>query len=204
MSGAHWLRSYAHLDSPLHRAPAAPKLFAALGILAGVAFVPAPYALWTAPVLIAVLVAAGAAGVPKRAFLARLAIAQPFVLGVAGLTLFQRRGLDAFAAVALRTTTCVATMQLLANTTPFPDILRAMDRVHIPQALVATLALLHRYLHVLFDESLRMKRARAARTWRADCWTAWRSLVSVVATSFARSVSRAERIAAAMRARGAP
>lgn len=121
MSGAHWRRSYAHLDSPVHRAPAWLKLLATLALVIGVALVPVGHAIWTGPVLIAVLVGARASRVPLRAFVARLAVVQPFVLGVAVLALFQGRGLDACAAVAFKTTTCVTAVQLLAHTTPFPE-----------------------------------------------------------------------------------
>jgi len=202
MSGAHWLRSYAHLDSPVHRAPAWLKLLATLALVTGVAFVPVAHSIWTAPILAAVLVVARVARVPLWAFLARLAIVQPFVLSVAVLALFQGRGLDVSLAIALKSTACVALVQLLANSTPFPEILQVLQRARVPRALVVALALLHRYLHVLVEESSRMRRARAARTWKTGRWAAWRSLSSVVAISFVRSVARVERIAAAMRARG--
>jgi cobalt/nickel transport system permease protein len=135
-----------------------------------------------------------AAGVPVSAILLRLAVVQPFVLSVALLALFQGRGLTVFAAIALKTTTCVAALQLLSHTTPVSDILRAMT--------TSALGLLDRFLHVLLEESRRMRRARAARTWRRGRWVAWRFLASVVAVSFIRSMARAERVAVAMRARG--
>ncbi|HXX67977.1 MAG TPA: cobalt ECF transporter T component CbiQ [Polyangiaceae bacterium] len=202
MSRAHWLRSYANLDSPIHRASASLKLLAALALVTAIAFVPVERAYWTVLVLVAILLGARAAGVPLRAFLTRLAIAQPFVLSVALLALFQRRGLDVCGAIVLKSTACVAAVQLLAHTTPFPDLLRVMARVRVPRALVTTLALLHRYLYILVDETRRMRQARAARTWSVDRRTAWRSLASVIAVSFVRSSARADRVEAAMRARG--
>jgi cobalt/nickel transport system permease protein len=74
--------------------------------------------------------------------------------------------------------------------------------MRVPRALVVALGLLDRFLHVLLEESRRMRRARAARTWRRGRWVAWRFLASVVAVSFIRSMARAERVAVAMRARG--
>jgi len=202
MSGAHWLRSYAELDSPIHRAPAPLKLLATLGFVTAIAFVPVERALWTAPLLVAVLLGARAARVPIGAFFSRLAIAQPFVLSVALLALFRHRGLDVCAAIAVKSTACVAAVQLLSHTTPFPEVLAVMERMRFPRPLVATLALLHRYLYVLVDESRRMRQARAARTWQTDRRATWRSLSSVIAVSLVRSSARAERISAAMRARG--
>ena len=202
MSGFHLLRSYVQGDSWLHRAGAGSKLLVALALAVGVALVPVEWAPWTAVALAVVLILARTARVPLGAFLARLALVQPFILGVAVLALFQGRGVAVFVALAVKSTTCVAAIQLLAATTPFADVLDALARARVPRPFVQVLALLHRYLFVLMEESRRMRRARTARTWRRGTWVTWRGLASGVATSFVRSVSRAERIAVAMRARG--
>jgi cobalt/nickel transport system permease protein len=206
MSGPHLLRSYAHLDSPIHRLPASIKLLATLLLVTGLALVPVAHAGWTVVALALLVVLVRAARIPRSVFVARLALAQPFVLGVAVLALFQGRGLSVFAALALKSTACVAAVQLLAHTTRFQDLLDALRRARLPGALIATLALLHRYLFVLVEESRRMRRARMARTWTARGqtarWQTWTALSSVIAVSFVRSVTRAERIATAMRARG--
>ena len=204
MSGAHLLRSYSHLDSALHRAPASAKLAAALGLVVLVALVPVERAIWVLVPLAAIVGLSRAAGIPLSAFVSRVALAQPFVLGVAVLALFQGRGLEIFLAIVLKSTTCVAAVQLLAHTTPFADTLSVLRRAHVPEVLVVTLGLLARYLVVLVDETQRMRRARAARTWRAGRWVQWPALSSVIAVSFVRSAARAERIYVAMRARGGP
>jgi cobalt/nickel transport system permease protein len=202
MSGVHALPIHAEIDSPIHRAPASTKLAATLAFVAALALMPAERWGWMAAAVVAVFVAQRVARLPLAASLARLAVAQPFVLGVAVLSLFQGRGLVVFASVALKATACVAAVQLLAATTKVGELLAVLRRAHVPEALVSTLALLHRYLFVLVEESSRMRRARRARTWRATRWEAWKALASVVAVSFVRSVTRAERVSAAMRARG--
>jgi cobalt/nickel transport system permease protein len=202
MSGLHRLRSYEHLDSPVHRAPASLKLLAALALVLGVAMVPVGRAAWVMAVLAGLVALSRVARVPLSAFVARIAIAEPFVLGVAILALFQGRGLATFLAIALKSTTCLAAVQLLAQTTSFPDILDALRRARVPVLLIHTLALLHRYLFVLVEETHRMRRARAARTWQSRRWATWRALSSVIAVSFVRSAARAERVYTAMRARG--
>jgi cobalt/nickel transport system permease protein len=202
MSGVHRLRGYDHLDSPVHRAPAAAKLLAVLVLVLAIAVVPVNRAGWVFLVLFGLTGVARAGRVPVGAFVARLAIAEPFVLGVAVLSLFQGRGLAVFLAVALKSTTCVAAVQLLAHTTPLQDILEALRRARVPAVLVHTLGLAHRYLFVLVDETHRMRRARAARTWHTRRWGTWKALSGVIAVSFVRSAARAERIYAAMRARG--
>jgi cobalt/nickel transport system permease protein len=202
MSGVHRLRSYEHVDSPVHRAPPHLKLPAALLLVITIAFVPVAREGWLVLVLLGLAGVARAARVPIGAFVARVAIAEPFILGVAVLSLFQGRGVAIFLAVALKSTTCVAAVQLLAHTTPFQDILDVLRRARVPAVLIHTLGLTHRYLFVLVEETRRMQRARAARTWQSRRGSSWKALASVIAVSFVRSAARAERIYVAMRARG--
>jgi len=63
-------------------------------------------------------------------------------------------------------------------------------------------ALLYRYLFVLLDEMERMNRARHSRTFTQHRWRTWKNLASVIGQLFVRSTERAERIYAAMCARG--
>jgi cobalt/nickel transport system permease protein len=202
MSGIHRLRSYEYLDSAVHRAPALAKLLTALLLVLSIALVPVGDAGWVGVVLLGLAGIARAARVPLSTFVARIAIAEPFVLGIAVLSLFQGKGIAVFLAVALKSTTCVAAVQLLAHTTPFQDVLDVLSGARVPAVLVHTLGLLHRYLFVLVEEMHRMRRARAARTWQSRRWRTWNALSSVVGVSFLRSTARAERIYAAMRARG--
>jgi len=202
MSGRHLLPSYRHVDSAIHRAPAWAKLSGTLLLALALAFVPARHVGWMLLAPVALVVLARLARVPLAALATRVALAEPFVLGLAVLSLFQGGGLAVFAAIVVKSTTCVAAVQLLAHTTPFPEILAALGRARVPVALIWTLALLHRYLYVLVDETTRMQRARAARTWELGRIGLWRTQASVIAVSFVRSVTRAERIYAAMLARG--
>jgi cobalt ECF transporter T component CbiQ len=202
MSAAHLLSSYAHLDSPVHRAPAGAKLAVSVGLVVAIMAVPRDVAVWTLALLPVLLAVARAARVPLRAVIAGLAMALPFLAGVAALALFQRRGLDLFVALLARSMVAVLTVQLLANTTPVSDLLRAMKRAHVPSALLTTVALLHRYLFLIADESQRMRRAKRGRTLRTRRFELWRSLGTTLGLLFVRTVSRAERVHAAMRARG--
>ncbi len=202
MSGTHRLRSCAHKDSPNNRAPSSLNLAGAVGTVLAIAIVPAHATALSVFALAAVFVVSRVARLPLSVLLARLAIVQPFVLGVAVLSLFQGKGLAVFAAITLKSTASLAVLQLLAQTTPFHDLLDTLRRLKMPRALVLALALLHRYLFVLLEESQRMRRARGVRTWQRERGGSWRMLSSVIAGSFARSVTRAERISTAMRARG--
>ncbi len=78
-----------------------------------------------------------------------------------------------------------------------------LRRVRVPAILVTTLGLTERYLVVLRDEASRMRRARKARTFVRSRRAAWTASASVAAHLFVRTSLRAERIHAAMLARGA-
>jgi len=124
------------------------------------------------------------------------------VLGVAGLALLQPNGLNAMIVLVVRSTLSLMTMLLLTNTTPFAELLRVLRRVGLPELLVTTLHLMVRYLFVLVQESERMRRARRSRTFVTGRRLAWRSSATLLGQLFVRSSERANRIYAAMCARG--
>jgi len=197
-----FLDRWSRLDSPIHRLPAGVKLPAALGLV--VLVVALPRASWRAFLGIAVLLIdmAVLSRIPIRFIAWRLLTLEPLALGVAGLALFQPDGGRIFATLLAKTTLCLFTMILLSNTTPFSALLAVMRRACVPALLVSTLALMYRYLFVLTDEAQRMRRARMSRTFRPGRWWTWRILATVIGQLFVRSTERAERIYAAMAARG--
>jgi cobalt/nickel transport system permease protein len=193
---------YSYSDSPIHRRPAALKMAVALAIV--IATVVMPIGRWDGFVVIALVLigVAAVSRVPGTFILRRLVMLEPLALGVAGLTLFQPHGGRVFATLLAKTTLCLLTMILLSNTTPFSALLDVMKRARVPDILVSTLALTYRYLFVLVDEAQRMRRARASRTFRTQRMWTWRALATVIGQLFVRSTERAERIYAAMTARG--
>ena len=196
------LDRHSRLDSPIHRLPAAVKLVAAVGLVVATVLLPASRPAGFALVAVAVVVAAVLSRIPAAFFGQRLLLLEPLALGVAVLAIFQPGGWRVFATVMVRTNLCLLTMILLSNTTPFADVLRVLQRVRVPPLLVTTLALMYRYLFVLADEVGRMGRARASRTFSPRRGVAWRSFAGIVSQLFIRSTERAERIYAAMCARG--
>lgn len=135
--------------------------------------------------------------------LRRLLLLEPFVFGVAALSLWQPHGWGAFWHAVARSTLCLAVLVLLAATTPFSEIVRVLRAWKVPALLLTTLTLMDRYLFVLVEESGRMQRARASRTFAPRSRVAvWYSLAEMLGQLFVRAVARAERIYAAMCARG--
>jgi len=132
----------------------------------------------------------------------RLLVVEFFVIGIAVLSLVSPKATPVFLSALIKSNLCVIAMLLLTWTTPFHDILQELRRLRMPLVMLTTLALMYRYLPVLADESRRMQRARAARTFSRRRLLAWHSLSTILGQLFVRSAERAERIYLAMCARG--
>ncbi len=196
------LDSLSGLDSPVHRLPAWLKLLSAVGIVILTVLAPPEWWFLYAVEAAGVPAVAALARIPQRFLLRRVALLEPFVIGVALLALFQPAGLRVFAFLMIRSTLCLAVMVLLANTTPFSQLLGVMQRLRVPALLITTLALMYRYLFVLVDETHRMRMARRSRTFTHTRTWSWRSGSGIISQLFIRATERAERIYSAMCARG--
>ena len=167
--------------SPVHRLDPRTKLIAFTTVT--IVAVSTPLGAW--PVWLACLaVLAGAAllaHVGIGTIWRRARIVLPLVLFVGAFVPFVRdggsswelgplsvssTGLAVFAAVAAKATIGTASAVLLAATTTFPHILRALERLRAPRLFVLVAAFMYRYLFVIRDEVQRMRAALAARGYR--------------------------------------
>jgi cobalt/nickel transport system permease protein len=189
-------------DSLVYRLPAALKLGVALVIIVATVLVPIQWQAWFIGVAGLLILTAGMSRLQLFCLFRRLLVLSPFVLGVVLVNAFQPAGRDRWLAVAVKSVLCLLTVILVSNTTPFSQILRALKSIRVPALLITTLALMHRYLFVLMDESERMRRARASRTFTRGRRFHWNTLATVVGQLFIRASERAERIYDAMCARG--
>jgi len=197
----YWDR-YSRIDSPVHRRPAALKAAAALGLILVTVVPPHPPVFLLASVAVLLLILIAASRIPPVFFLERLLFFEPFILTVAALALFQPAGFPKFVTLVVKSTLSLITVILLANATPFHEVLRVLRGIHVPSVFVTLLALMYRYIFVLADETQRMRRARQSRTFGRRRERTWILLSRIVGQLFLRSTERAERIYAAMSARG--
>lgn len=192
--------------SPVHRAPAVLKLALALTIIVGTVMVPLSWRLWFEVTGACLVLTAVLARLSLLFLFKRLLVLSPFVLGVLLVNAFQPTFHGGHgggpAGLVVRSAICLFTVVLLSNTTPFGQVLAVLRWGRVPVLLVTTLALMHRYLYVLLDESERLRRARASRTFGRRRRARWKVLGTVVGQLFVRASERAERIYAAMCARG--
>jgi cobalt/nickel transport system permease protein len=178
------------------------RLLATLLLLAGTALLPRRLTSWFLAPAAVLLLLWGVSRMPLRYTVRRLLLVEWFVLGIALLTLLSPAAWPLFCSTVIKSNLCVLTLLLLTWTTSFPELLQELRRLHLPPVMLTTLALMYRYLPVLAEESHRMQRARASRSFRRRRFPAWQELSLIVARLFARSADRAERIYLAMCARG--
>jgi cobalt/nickel transport system permease protein len=189
-------------ESPVHHMPAVAKLVAALVVVMGTALMPRTQA-WSLAAVAGVLVLViMLSRLPLIRIMARVLIVEPFVAGVALLSLLQPHGLGIFLGLITKSTLCIMAMMILTGTTPFSDLLDALRRLRVPGILVTTLALMYRYLFLLLDELERMRKARTSRTFSKRRFQLWHALSTTAAQLFIRTSLRAEHVYAAMCARG--
>ena len=118
-------------------------------------------------------------------------------------------GLIRFVSIVIRSWLSVQMAILLVATTQFPDLMHALRHLHMPQILVAVVSFTYRYLFVLSDETVRLLRAREARSARLPGYKSggsipWRAKTAghMVGQLFLRSYDRSDRIYNAMLSRG--
>ncbi|HEV2208487.1 MAG TPA: cobalt ECF transporter T component CbiQ [Verrucomicrobiae bacterium] len=188
--------------APLFHVEARIKLLGALALLVGIALLPRRLTLlylFPSGVVLALWLWAR---MPFGYALRRLFVVEWFVLGIGLLTLLHPGSLPLFFSIVAKSNLCMLTVLLLTWTTPFQDLLQALRRFRFPPVMLGTLALMYRYLPLLVEESRRMHRARASRTFSRRRGLAWHNLAAIIAQLFVRSAERAERIYLAMCARG--
>lgn len=215
--GFRHLDQFAHVDSPLTRRSPTVRLLGTVILAVGGALL--PLGAWPQLGVLALLVLALArlGRIQPGPFLARflppftfviLASAALLVLAP-GQTVAQvgplsvtDAGLLRFGSVAGRAAIGLGAAVILVCTTSFPEILRGLRALRLPDVVTTTLALAYRYLYVLIDEVGRLRRAARSRNAAAGAVPRRRLLVGITAVAIQRSFARSDRVYQAMLSRG--
>jgi cobalt/nickel transport system permease protein len=212
-----FLDSLSRVDSPLRRLDPRAKLAGLLVFIVLCVTTP-PDRYWAFAAYLGLeLLLLAISRLPWRHVARRMLVVLPFVMVVAVfLPFFQKgggsynlgplsvsgHGLMVLWNVAAKSTLSVLAVILLSSTTPFPDLVKGMRRLRLPELLTSLLSFTYRYIFVLTDEVQRMRRARDSRGWSGRWLWQARTIGHMVATLFLRSYERGERVYAAMLARG--
>ncbi len=91
---------------------------------------------------------------------------------------------------------------LLVSTTPFPELVRALQELRLPAAVTTSLGLAYRYLYILTDEIERLRRAARSRNAGSGSTARRRLVLGMTSAALQRSFQRSERVHQAMLSRG--
>ncbi len=222
----HLVDSYIDTGSPLHRMDPRVKVVLTLALILLIGLTPTgAFGVYVG--FFAIMMAGAViARVDPLVVLKRSLLALPFaaaaitlVFTVPGPSLgsipllgwaISETGLVRFISILLKSTISVQAAVLLMMSTHFTDALWALGALHVPKVLVAIISFMYRYLFVLAEEAVRLRRARDSRSAvlggkaargpsiRFRAKTAGR----MIGNLFVRSLARSERVYQAMVARG--
>ena len=96
----------------------------------------------------------------------------------------------------------IIALLILISTDAFTKILQGFAELKVPSLIVNIISITYRYLYVITDEAVRMKRAVKARGYSGK-WV-WKAGVfgMIIGNLFLRSYERSERVYLAMLSRG--
>ena len=113
-----------------------------------------------------------------------------------------RESLLAAAAIVIKGTLGVLSAVVLSTSTTARELLRGLEKLHLPKLMVQIAAFMLRYVNVINDEMERMKVARQSRGFEAKGIADWKILTQAAGALFIRSYERGERVHLAMLSRG--
>ena len=121
-------------------------------------------------------------------------ILSPFGIPISG-------GWISFFSIIIKFILTVSTALLLIAVTSFPGICEGLERLKLPRLFIIQLLFLYRYLFVLLEETLRIVRAREARSF-GKRGKEIKTFIRLISILLLRTLERSERIYQAMLSRG--
>lgn len=215
MAGAHASSLLVPGDSLVHGLRPQCKIAAAIAFILVVVATPREQ-FWAFGVYAGCLAGVtGLSDLPARLVLRRLTVDLPFLAFALflpffaggeqignGLLSLSVDGLWASWNIVVKGTLGVATSVLLTGTTSLADLIRGMERLHVPAAFTSITTFMVRYAEVITGEMQRMKVARESRGHDPRWIWQIRAIAHTAGTLFVRSYERGERVHLAMLSRG--
>ncbi len=215
----HFIDRFAMGDSPIHRLDARAKLLAVLTYTVVLISFNRYAVSALAPMTVLPLTLLWFGRVPVWFALRRVLILSPFILMLLLMSPIYDRvphdvtfgpwrytvsgGWLTALDLAMKFALGVLALTAMMCTTPFSLLLEAMRRLGMPQVIVMQLGFLYRYLFVLIDEAMRVRRARDFRgAALAPIGRRLAAVGGVIGSLFSRTLDRSLRVHLAMVARG--
>lgn len=215
MGASHGHALYYHGHSRIHHLAPEAKVAAAFAFVLSVALTP-PTAPWAFGIDLAVVVlVVVAARLPVRFVLARMTIIAPFIAfallipfvasgpetRVLGLSM-SREGIVGAFNILVKAVNGILVSIVLTGTTEQDQILKGLERLHVPVVLTGIAAFMLRYVSLITSEMGRMRVAMTARGYDPRWLWQARPIANASGALFVRSFERGERVHAAMLSRG--
>jgi cobalt/nickel transport system permease protein len=197
-----WHDTYHHRQTPAHHLDPRSKLFVGLLFIFAVLLSPHLNRIQLVGYPALLLLAVYLSGVRLKPLTRRFLSLLPFALLMVVSAWFTPISHAKLMDVLSKAACSIAAMTVLTLTTPFPDMLRALEQLRTPRLLVLFLGFLYRYGGVLYEEASQLERAWMSRYFGRLQLRQRFNLGHVLASLFLRSYERAERVFAAMQARG--
>jgi cobalt/nickel transport system permease protein len=201
-------------DSPLHRLDPRVKLITTVVFIATVVSFNKYAVLNLIPFFSFPIILIMLGGLPVRYILKKVLLVSPFAILVGIFNpVFDRSvmcyigsigisgGWVSFISILLRFVLTVTTALALIALTGFNSVCIALERFKVPRPFIVQLLFLYRYMFVLSEESERMLKARAVRSFSGRSMR-FKTFISLVGQLLLRTMDRAERVYRAMCCRG--
>ena len=208
----HFIDHYSSINSPIHSINVSVKLITSFLLVLSIVLL---FSLETEKLLLCLgflTLLIAISHIPARYFLRNIVILLPFIF-LAGISiLFQQGGekivsfgpleiyresFDKFITLVVRSIFSVSILQLLIATTPYSEILKALEKFRVPSLIVSLLGFIYRYSFIIYDEFMRAKIAASSRgRLNLKVWS------YIVSSTLLRSLERSRKIYLSMKARG--
>jgi cobalt/nickel transport system permease protein len=216
-----FIDEHSHIDSLLSRLDPRVKIVSFLVFLIFVALAEPGCSLCFALYALLIAVLSGISRIPFLYIAKRSLVVLPFILLTSVFALLAKPGNPVyqlqmgplsfsvsaagwilFQSVIIKGMLCVLCLILLTASTPFPQLLAALESMKVPSLITMILSFMYRYIFLIEDEAMKMWRAMKSRSTGGSKRLQLKALTNMIGILFIRSFERGETVYLAMCSRG--
>lgn len=200
-----FLDIYSDKDLPIHRLNPTLKLIAAIIFLFVIVLTPPRFFMIFFAYLAVISSLIFISKISLKLVLKRIVMILPFILMVTVFVPFMkegRQGLLILWNVFAKSILSILLVTVLMSTTRFNVLIHAMGHLKVPALFLMILQFMYRFIFVIFDELMRARMAKEARSVGGSRLHHIKALAYMLGGVFIKSFERAEDVYLAMCARG--
>jgi cobalt/nickel transport system permease protein len=216
-----FIDEHSHIDGVLQRLDPRIKIVSFVALLFFIIFSRPDSLLSFALYGLLILLLIGISKIPVYYILKRCLVIVPFILMTSLFLLFDNQGATItlfhigtfqiniaaagwtmFQSVMIKGVLSVLCLTLLTASTPFPQLLAALENMKFPKLITMILSFMYRYIFLIEDEAMKMWRAMKSRSAGGLSWLRLKAMANMIGILFIRSYERGETVYLAMCSRG--